>query len=459
MGNRNISGNEGSKKTLYYPTQEACDAFNITRTTLSKQNKTTEDSIGFLQGSQFKTNVFANDAKSIRKNTFKKTSTQTDPSNSFITKNILDEVCLEFIGNAPTTINYETKNGISIPKLEEQQTKEPYLIINIAPNSTEWMNFSHDHDWESGGGVLQGVLEMLSQVGQAASDFGTFLTNVEQNSNLGGNQNYQANKITKTEFTATYKGSSPTQLTIPFTLFTPGGEIQDFIRDIYYPIMILNFLSYPRRLKTLTPEETAEVNDKLRSSQGNNSSVRDGGNNKGYAESGADKLNEGMRSGTNFINQNLPGSRLSILEPPSYIRVTHSSGLFRFPACAITNFTYNYKAPWVSMNKDVVKMPEYSAFTKDSQFMKRGFPCIAECSLTIRSVDPLYADDWANMFNISDVVVVSKDKSSEGAIETYRKNQEEQDKSYNEAIENNRFGAGVRFSSNIGVNIGFRGSL
>jgi hypothetical protein len=448
--NRQINESDrSSDEPIFLPTVEACDAFNIARTNTAKVNKTTEDSIGFLQGKQFRTNIFANDAKSRdRKNPklFLTGDVVTDPNNKKLTKNIIDEVCIEFIGNAPTKVQAKRKDGITVTEIEEKTVKEPYLIMNVAPSDTDWMSFSHDHEWESGGGILQQILTTVSSAVQVGADLMNVFQNVK--GNINGTNDFKAGRISKPDFTSTYKGSSQTELTIPFVLFTPGGQIQDFIRDIYYPIMLLNFLSYPKRVDTIFPDDSEQSN--INDSTGSQSQTKA---NQDPNSSGA------LTQAVNAINTVYPGFRYSILEPPSYIRVTHSSGLFRFPMCAITNFSYNYKGPWVNMNKEVVKMPEYSAFTRDATFMKRGFPCIAECKLAIRTVDPLYADDWATMFNLSDVVTVSRDTSSEGAIKTYRTNQQEEAKEYEEQLSSSRFGGGVRFASNVGVNIGFRGRL
>ena len=452
--NRQISTDDtNTPNTLFLPTSEACDAFGIARNNSQKLSKTEEDSIGFLQGTQFRTNIFANDAKASESSNIDLTDgAGADPQNKKLTKNIIDEVCLEFIGNAPTKVNQRQENGIVKTEIDQKPKKEPYLIINVAPSDTDWMSFSHDHEWESGGGVLQQILTGLNEFVQLGSDLMTSFTNIKNN--INGSNDFAAGRISKPEFTSTYKASSPTEFTIPFVLFTPGGEIQDFIRDIYYPIMMFNYLSYPKRLNISKEQFDADRKSNLKGAQGSNSQVKSGGDNAGDSTIPTDAV--GLQ---NTINSVYPGFRYAILEPPSYVRVTHSSGLFRFPTCAITNFSYTYKGPWVNMNKDVVKMPEYSAFTKDSTFMQRGFPCIAECKMTFRSVDPLYADDWADMFNKSDVVNISNENSSEGAIKTYRENQIQQDQAFNEAIQNNRFGAGVRFASSVGVNIGFRGNL
>lgn len=449
--NRQISGDEQKEaRNILLPTIEACDAFGIARTNESKQGLTSDDSIGFLTGSQFRTNIFANDAKAIDKESVNNIEGLSDPSNANLKKNILDEVSLEFIGNAPTKVSQREENGLVLTSIDMKEKQDPYLTISVAPSDTDWMSFTHTHEWESGGGILQQILSTVSDFVQAGSDLITSFNNIS--SNVNGTNDFQAGRISRPDFTSTYKASSPTEFTIPFVLFTPGGRMQDFIRDIYYPIMLFNYLSYPKRLSMTKEEFDEERRENIENATG--SATKESGGDNDLTSKYATQV-------TDTMNSLMPGMRYAILEPPSYVRVTHSSGLFRFPMCAITSFDYQYKAPWISMTKEEVKMPEYSAFTKDTTFLKRGFPCIADCKITLRSVDPLYADDWAQMFNISDVVKVSNSDSSLDSVQTARKRDRpiQGEENYESQNTNNRFGSGVRFASNIGVNIGFRGKL
>ena len=84
--------------------------------------------------------------------------------------------------------------------------------------------------------------------------------------------------------------------------------------------------------------------------------------------------------------------RVNIVDGPSYVSVTHNSGLFKFPRCAITSFDYQYKGPWVNASSDQNKMGQDAATAAKRSRMEVSYPTICECNLTIKVLEHIYAD-------------------------------------------------------------------
>jgi len=136
---------------------------------------------------------------------------------------------------------------------------------------------------------------------------------------------------------------------------------------------------------------------------------------KNSAKKGSgDNADSGLQEKAVQFLSSYPGMRVAISEPPSYIRVTHSSGFFQYNVCAITNFSYSFKGPWVkaySLVDDITKITN-----QQKQLLDLTIPMVAECEIEIKVIEKMYADDWISMFENSPLLKSKSDGTVSSGI-------------------------------------------
>lgn len=337
---------------LHLPTQEACEAYGIPRrgTRARKDDKTK-----FMSGPQFK-------------------NLSINQSTSQVIGSHLDEIHIEFIGNNPYNLTFETKDNIQHAAFKGSGPEpESILDMFIAPNTTEWVNFTSSHVWEKPGGIITSLFESVTSLLSAGNGILSKILNV---TNTGGLQAEQQIVFDQAD---AYTSSSAIEFSVPFLLWSAGATVDDWIRDIYLPIMLLTAWSYPRRAAKLTTEQTLEAL---------------GAASKQAAEAAQKDGEDVTKTIQDTINKIYPGARITILDPPSYLRVKHTSGLFNFNRCAIKSFNFRYMDPWVKASTGDGNLNSLS-----ETLLSRSLPMRAECNLTLQSIEKLYADDWISMYD------------------------------------------------------------
>ena len=326
--------------------------------------------------------------------------------------------------NTPYTLEIQeaTVNGQKINTSRYNyggQVTEQDLVVwkmNILPNwnQDEGLEFSHDHEWGKSDDIFT---QLLSTVGDIIGGANRVVQGVRDAANgvTGGNNPNEPRSVIQPDIADTYQRTNRLEVTIPFTLFTRNH----FYRDILAPIMILNFLSFPKRRKL---EEAAKELNELAESV-----IKGASELPGASSLGNINAENTVGDAEKFLNSVIPGFRVFALEPPSYFNIEHSAGLFSFKNCAIINFSYKYRGPWVNttnhpQDQSVASNSEgpvgdptgsvpFRAPKKDFwQFWKTEtnigdeswtkakltYPIFADCQITFRSIDPLFADDFLN---------------------------------------------------------------
>lgn len=352
--------------TIYLPSVEACSKYGIPRKGTNPRSNGVKGS-PFLNGPQF---------RNIKISNFNTTGAGSDDEQTRI-----DEIKLEFIGNQPYKMVFNTEGDIQRASFEGQKDDDASILdMYIAPNTTDWVNFTSKHAWEKPGGLISSLFESVTSLLSAGNGLLTSLRNASQAGS--GTDTIREQSIVLDQADA-YKSSDSIEFTIPFLLWSAGDNVNDWIRDIYLPVMLLTAWSYPRRAQTLSSTETGKVLNDAKAAQAA----------KADKPAGEDSIEKNIQDA---INKIYPGTRITVLDPPSYIRVKHMSGLFTFNRCVITSFTFKYLDPWVKatakgdINGDINGMEEI--------LLKKSLPMRAECSLTLRSIEKLYADDWIAMY-------------------------------------------------------------
>jgi hypothetical protein len=192
-----------------------------------------------------------------------------------------------------------------------------------------------------------------------------------------------------------YKGSEYGDITINFTLFTKNN----YIEDIYYPLLFLRAISMPRKSEwEATNLLTAPLQRVISS----------------LKEENRKKIEEAMQSvglngGTaqqiaSFINE-----RFRIVKPPPLFRVEHSSGLVFMNKAAITEFSYKAEGPWVRYHYDGLFGKLFSfnpnigqaldrliqdVYVKFPNAVDSCFPTRVKCTMVLKETDFITQDSY-----------------------------------------------------------------
>lgn len=262
--------------------------------------------------------------------------------------------------------------------------------FTIYPNNPDWLSLSHNHTYSDTNPLESYINPVLQFV-----NTGTNL--LKAVGNIASNEPTSARAVRRVDFVDQYQSTEKLSLNIPFVLFTKGN----FIEDIYIPIMFLTALSYPKRLYDSDIREDGKKIAKLFETNAGEES---------FLSEGASFLSERVSDVEDLVIKygNVGAFRYVITQRPEYLSVRHASGLFFFKLASILNFSYNYKGPWINSRGDVV--PEAVGRNNFSQSLSNmlnrnknrqkapyAFPSIAECSMTVKSVEPLFRQDWLNL--------------------------------------------------------------
>lgn len=368
--NPNVIPDVSQERTIWIPSLEACQQFGIERIGAKKLSEQTKYS--FLNGPQFKN--------------FLKPEEKDAP-------NCMDEVVIDFIGNTPTALK-PRKDASGIVRMEyDLSTKvrlsNPLFRFRIIPKQQDWLEFALDHNWDEKDGIVSQALDALANVVDSLSGILNTAKNV---TNL---DNPEALKSVTLDKQDAYKGTAKISFNIPFVLFTMGKPlhqkdnfIKRWVLDIYKPLVFLTTWTHPKRdVGILKTKEGKEID----TSQANSASQ--------LAQSNPKTDSGDIQEDILKLLSSYPGVRVAISEPPSYVRIFHTSGFFRFDICAITKLNYKFVGPWVKASAFTKDGDNYSEI--DRYLLDVSLPLVVDGSITVKVIEKLYADDWLNMFEHS----------------------------------------------------------
>jgi hypothetical protein len=256
-----------------------------------------------------------------------------------------NDIKLKLRKNYPNKITETTSNGVTTttttlnaPDGTPINPDEYIATISILPNfgKDKNLDLSHSHTWDTDQGIIASIISSAVALKEGIESL------LREVGNIAGSEYNIRSLQTKP---MQYLKSDFQSITIPFTLFTKG----DYKRDIAGPLLILTAISYPNRVggeKLLT--------EKLLT---------------------ASQLDSG-----DLLNRILPGLRLYAIENPFFIDIEHSSKLFNYKNCYIEKIDFNFKGTWVDENGT-------------------SYPSAAECSITLKTSEAIFADDYIAILN------------------------------------------------------------
>lgn len=332
-------------KKVYFPTVEACWDYGIAR------NGSLLPIIGsllpysFLRGVQFDTKLFK--LWEIGDSLYETIGSEVGKGNgAFNASKARNEIIL--IKNNPerlkkisenkakgatiTNKKTNTDGGITVEIKAPESTKdadqsaaqEEEDSLHIAVDNDSNLEFSIQNKWGSGEDIitriLQGGAEIVKNIGEI----------VRTGSNvIRGEDNFSIVPFNPRR----YQGSEFGDLSISFTLFTKN----DFIRDIYKPLLLLKTYSVPSKLEGMQAETLLDVFTQavgeavpLTKNIGKNETVQT------VEKIGKQELNK----------------RLHVVAPPPTFSIQHSSGMFFMENAGIESFTFKPEGPWIRAEYD-----------------------------------------------------------------------------------------------------------
>ena len=442
---------------IYLPTQKACEEYGVARTPTKLSNNfpvsgkdelssNDNGTFDFINGEQF-TNKRNNNSNTtdptITKNTIRNPSTEYVKDNKWVfdvlkerrdnsfskdqsagnnfnfTNKQLEvssnEIVIEVLTNKPYTISPEygqdgliravyksglsENSGTSYDAQAFNGPNETVAVFRVLPEGDEFLKFSHSHDWGEPDGILKKIMNVGVEAGKKLSRAS------EITSRAGGEpipeQQYRMDINDK------YMSSMKPSLNFKFVLFTKN----DFINDIFLPIMTLCYYSSPSRTANVGENAQVFLNNLMSSQKDvfkdNKELLKD-------IQETERKIKE-ENSNINMINRLSPGVRFLVTDPPPFFRVWHASGLFYYPRMSLNEVSYTFHKPFYNISgegfandypQEGQTTPGFFEILKNSKrFKDSSFPLYAEVNLNFEGIDPLFFDDFASlMYNLDEGV-------------------------------------------------------
>jgi hypothetical protein len=433
---------------IYLPTKESCEAYGVPRIPTKIGNgfpingdeihSNENGTFDFINGQQFQKsstprrkgrmtttkNSIKNPAdeyekdnrwifdilKDRRDDSFSKDETNGE-NFKFTNSNLKiasNEIIVEVLTNRPYTITPEygqdglyravyksgqiDSSGTNYNAKSFDGPDETVAVFRILPEGDEFLKFNHEHDWGEPDGILKKVISAGVEAGKKLSRGATTID--RSTGNFIPEQQYNIDINNK------YQSSRKPSLKFKFVLFTKNN----FINDIFLPIMTLCYYSSPSRTPDVGENVRRFLNDLMVSQK---EAAKD--NNELLRE--IQQTEQDLRrqnSDINAINSLTPGVRFLVTDPPPFFRVWHSSGLFFYPRMSLNEVKYSFKKPFynftgIGASNDYPQEGQtnpgfFCEILKNNKvFEEYSFPISAEVELSFEGIDPLFFDDFASL--------------------------------------------------------------
>jgi hypothetical protein len=277
---------------------------------------------------------------------------------------------------------------------------EPLYEIHISPTQPDdgaiGVEIEHVHNWDKNPSIFDQILDGASKIIGGIDDTRTKFENLAKGAS-GITGPFEATPNRRRDFVETYQYTEKQSITIPFVLFTAGGE-ENFIRDIYDPIMLLTQISYPKRDNTTTPGINGALNSFGKSMNiiPQTPTGVNGTDSQGQPPKGQSDMD--IEAKMSAIN---PGFRVFVSKPPAYVNVFHNGGLFSYKNCYITKFRYKFRVSIDGSGPSLKNSLGQGQTITEASLSNANiaYPAIAECELQLKTSEPLFSDDFIVLQN------------------------------------------------------------
>jgi hypothetical protein len=258
--------------------------------------------------------------------------------------------------------------------------------INIACDGDNSLQFQVQNNWGGGEDILTRILQGGAEI----------VKNISEVWRTGQNlANPKSDDFATVPFSPKrFKGSEFGDLTITFTLFTRNN----FIRDIYKPLIYLKSLCVPSRFgdKEAGDMLVDDVDEIINAYKEKEKEAKD----KAQAQTEGSKTQEQLKDwAKGILNQ-----RLKVVTPPPTFRLEHTSGLFFMNNAAIKSFSFQPEGAWVRAEYDALFGKIFNAagqksvataldrllqdvYIKFPSYNSATYPTRVKCTITFTELD------------------------------------------------------------------------
>lgn len=304
-------------------------------------------------------------------------------ANDYNDKNFYtNEVILQVIEYQPYKIKTKEVNGMVQASLEYGSGS----AANAAPPIATFRLLLDDdkvktqfkHEWKDpGASLLSSLYDKLNDVSSNVAMGTTLAANGAARLGVGGDSPYVTEPLRKTDFQKVYNNSSYPTVPIQFTAFTND----DFINDIYLPIMAIISYTHPKRFV------------------GANSYIGTGDDWLSLLSKTSSILGDIVATANQKIIESVAlTARQYTLKPPCLFNLYHQAGLYSHVNCMCVDISIEYEGPWYNTSAkeqqifDVLKNGPI-----ELNISRRAFPTIAKVSMTFETSNRLMRDDFTFM--------------------------------------------------------------
>jgi hypothetical protein len=223
---------------------------------------------------------------------------------------------------------------------------------------------AYTHAWKQPDTSVMG--DVFKAINEKSSQLTTVIDAIQNAAALLDSDMPYTNKpITKLDFQKVYKESNYPGIDINFTAFTNNN----FIDDVYTPIMKLIALTHPKRYNS--KDETNEL---------------------GEVQGATQDAKQGL------IEAVALSARQYTLQSPCLFNLYHQSGLYSLSNCMCNSISVSYQGPWYNASIDEQQMfDNLSNKSLIQNINRRSFPTIAKVSMKFESGERLTRDDFTTL--------------------------------------------------------------
>lgn len=302
---------------------------------------------------------------------------EADTDNNFF----MNEVILEAFEYQPVRVTTKPVNGMVQASLDYGgNTGKPSLLatFRLLLDNDKNVSISYSHTWST---PAKSLLTGLYKDVNGIADKVAFGTTIASNglSRIGSGEEFKTEPIKRIDYQKVYETSKIPDITVNFTAFTNDN----FIGDIYVPVMALCAFTHPKRFTGEKDESSSEEASKWEKTLS-------------AVSSALGTVTTATAEATQTINETLAlTARQYTLKPPCLFNLYHQSGFYTYSNCMCTNIKVDYEGPWYNAtNKEQQIFDVLSKGPMKLNINRRSFPTVARVSMTFTPNEVLTRDDF-----------------------------------------------------------------
>lgn len=306
-------------------------------------------------------------------------NTNTSPS-LFNENATMNEVILQCISPQPVKLRTQVDGNITKTILDYGNRGPDILqTYRILLDADKVMVKYGKHSYVQGSSIIKGVFDAVAKSTAIAEATSTGVQNLT--TMIGADGTYTADKVVKLDFQKVYKSSDYPTFDLSFTALTHDN----FLGDIYFPLLGLAAYTYPKRFVT----DRTEANTPSDAEATLTNTI------KQLAASSADWVAKLSQKAQETIALT---TRQYILSPPCMFNISHAAGLYTYTNALCNSMSIEYDGPWynsTSVENDIFNLFENKGLGLQLSSFARSFPTMAKVTMSFETSELITRDDFS----------------------------------------------------------------